>query len=160
MGKSNNLEGSGNLKEKRDTIAVSNKAKVDTNLAKQKHDLKIPVNEIFEAGKIPAIFIYPDSIEIEALKLEMGDNFYTSADDYNFYDSQAMDFLKGRGVKYASTDKRYVRFITYNLNQKDTVLIDTDTLSWVWGLLLFDGYDPPIISSAIGIEADFEELDE
>lgn len=48
-------------------------------------------NKILEKNHV--ILVSPSSLKIEKLKKKMGDDFYTIADDINFYNAKTVKFL-------------------------------------------------------------------
>ena len=57
----------------------------------QTHDSKI------------VLFVSPDSVEIDSMKQEMGDDFYIVADDAMYYRSHAYELLDLNEIEYKLT---------------------------------------------------------
>jgi len=84
---------------------------------------QIDTSNIYNADNQSVIFISPTTKEINEMKKRLGvDDFYTVADDINYYRSQAYEFLESRTMKSYQTDKRFIRF---TMKDGDTVYVDT-----------------------------------
>ncbi len=119
---------------------------------------QIVISDIYNADNQNVIFISPNEKEINQMKERLGeDDFYTVADDINYYRSQAYDFLQSRTMKSYHTDKRFIRF---TMKDGDTVYVDTEKVENKWTIILCDGYDKPYSSDIIDLHLNFEELDE
>ena len=119
---------------------------------------QIDISDIYNADNQNVIFISPNEKEINQMKERLGeDDFYTVADDINYYRSQAYDFLQSRTMKSYHTDKRFIRF---TMKDGDTVYVDTEKVENKWTIILCDGYDKPYSSDIIDLHLNFEELDE
>ena len=80
--------------------------------------------------------IWPDSIEIETLKNEFGeDDFYTVADDIMWYNAKMLEKLDSLDIAYISTDSHLVRILT----PKDQLEINKDTMQNKWSYFYYDG---------------------
>lgn len=60
------------------------------------------------------VFVYPTTEQIEIMKQRDGDDFYTVADDMNYYFSQQMELADNLDIKHISNNKRKFKFITNN----------------------------------------------
>jgi uncharacterized protein YcfL len=119
---------------------------------------QIDTSNIYNADNQSVIFISPTTKEINEMKKRLGvDDFYTVADDINYYRSQAYEFLESRTMKSYQTDKRFIRF---TMKDGDTVYVDTEKIESKWTIILCDGYDKPYSSDIIDLHLNFEELDE
>lgn len=119
---------------------------------------QIDTSDIYNADNQNVIFISPTAKEINEMKKRFGeDDFYTVADDINYYRSQAYEFLESRTMKSYQTDKRFIRF---TMKDGDTVYVDTEKIESKWTIILCDGYDKPYSSDIIDLHLNFEELDE
>lgn len=68
------------------------------------------------------LFISPSSKDFDEMKKRMGEeNFYTIADDANFYGANAYEFLDSLNVSYANTDSDAI--VAYKKNNKTEILI-------------------------------------
>ncbi len=89
------------------------------------------------------IFIDPDSSQIAEMKgksKEDEENFYTVADDFNYYSYEASKFLDSIHLKRIYPQTRYLKFIMTN----DSILIDTKSkISRGWITILFNTNKKP-----------------
>ena len=95
-------------------------------------------NEFFEINltEKTVVGISPDSIQIEEMKNEYGeDDFYTVADDVMWYNGQMLEVIDSLKIEYVHTDKRLVRIKT----PKDQIEIDNDTSRVKWRYIYFNG---------------------
>jgi len=81
------------------------------------------------------IGISPDSTEIEKMKLRLGDDFYTIADDVMYYRSQTFSVIDSLKIKYIHTDKKLIRFITKN----EIVEFNADSSKIKWRYFYYNG---------------------
>ncbi len=90
----------------------------------------------FNIDRKSIIEIAPDSLAIEKLKKEMGeDDFYTIAGDWAYYQAQLGALSDSLNINFISTEKRRVEIRTPN----KTVRFDADTASKPWNYFYFDG---------------------
>lgn len=83
-----------------------------------------------------AVSYIPDSLQLERMKQKLGEeDFYTIADDANYYQSEAAGILEGSklAVRYVK-DVKYIRFVN---KLGKSMIVNTDTLS-LFNLFLFD----------------------
>lgn len=77
------------------------------------------------------VFLYPTDDEIKKLKKEKGeDDFYTIADDENFYQAKIEEILDTKNYKTANTDKRFIKFNT-------DVVFDKNSNKNKWSVIIF-----------------------
>lgn len=82
------------------------------------------------------ISISPDSLAIEKMKLEMGEeSFYSAVDDINWYQSQMFNVLDSLKIDLIHTDKRLIKMISKN----DSIEYEADTSAIKWRYFYFDG---------------------
>jgi hypothetical protein len=98
------------------------------------------------------IFIDPDSAQIAEMKgksKEDEENFYTVADDFNFYSYEASKFLDSIHLKRIYPHTRYLNFIMSD----DSILIDTKSkISRGWITILFNTNKKPKIVSPVNLD--------
>ncbi|WP_205504610.1 hypothetical protein [Rufibacter psychrotolerans] len=76
---------------------------------------KIPSNDFITISQKAGIFISPDSVQIESLKKENGEeDFYTVADDNSYFEHEASEYLKEKKFRIVYPTKRYIKFISKN----------------------------------------------
>lgn len=110
----------------------------------------------FDADSTKVVFISPDSLEIEHMKQEYGEeDFYTIADDNLYYDYEAYEFLKEKEFEYKSTDKRFVKLIKESGKE---IFVDTHKYDENWGVIIFNGKDEPIVVPSMEIPYIWREL--
>ena len=104
------------------------------------------------------VFIYPDSSQIAAMKgktKEDEENFYTVADDYNYYFSEAFKFLDSIQVKQLFPKTRFLKFI---LSDRE-ILFDTKSkYSSGWLTILFDTSKEPKIVSTVSFQQKYNDF--
>lgn len=94
-------------------------------------------NDTLIVDKQAAVFIEPDSLQVDKKKKQVGEEvFYIGADDYLFYMNTAHHFLDSMkmSILYVK-EKKFIKFIR---NDKSQQVIRTDTLNELWSLYLFD----------------------
>lgn len=149
--------------EKQETSSNQDKT---GSLSRRNRILRDSINLIaYDLGTKSLVFITPDSIEIDELKAKYGDDFYTIADDQNYYFLQSIDFLNDRSMPYEVTQKRFIKLkLNHKWNHTDhpvkEILIDTDSIAHKWAVIMHDGYLPPVISTYMDLPIDFEKLNE
>jgi len=101
------------------------------------------------------IFISPNSIDIEKMKKEYGEeDFYTVADDNMYYDNEASKFLDSVQYKCIYPKARYLKFTVNN----ETICIDTKSrFKSGWLRILYSVNNKPIIFNSIDIEQVFHD---
>jgi hypothetical protein len=116
--------------------------KLDTYLASPPNDTSV-VQEITESV---AVIISPTEEQAKALEAEYGEDFYTIADDANYYQSLAITMIDSLGVKSVNASKPFVRFIgvndTFNLDIRKPGVPE-------WNIIFFNTVKPPEIIPAI-----------
>jgi len=115
-----------------------------------------PTADLTLISEKAGIFIGPDNLQIEQLKSEIGeDDFYTIADDNNYYESEASDFLEQKNIKIVYPKTRYLKFKTATGKE-----FNFDTKSKAnpgWLTVLFDPKkESPIIVSPVDIDLEYE----
>lgn len=111
----------------------------------------IPANDFTLITEKAGIFISPDTVEIERLKQEYGEeDFYTAADDNLYYEYEADKHLEQKGIKTIYPKTRYLKFKTSSGKE---YFFDTKPESGPnWYLMLFDpSKNYPVIISTIDI---------
>ena len=103
------------------------------------------------------VIFRPNSAEIDSLKEVKGEDFYTIADDANFYSSQAYELLERRHVKEVVTKERFIQFKKSN---GQTIVLDKNRLQSSWGAILFqpnkDPKEVPLVDLGIEMDEYFE----
>ena len=94
------------------------------------------------------IFVSPDSLEIAALKQQMGEqDFYVAADDENWYRSLAFDMLDSLGVASRVVDEKRFAFLVDGVIKT----YDWSGRSPSWFVVLYDGKREPIVTYSISL---------
>lgn len=94
-------------------------------------------NDTLFVDRKAAVFIEPDSLQIEKSKKQVGEeDFYTGADDYLFYINTAHKFLDSINLTTLnSKDKKFVKFIH---SDKTYQVLKLDMLDELWSIYFFD----------------------
>jgi hypothetical protein len=104
------------------------------------------------------VFISPDSTQIVTLKgntIEDQENFYTIADDNNYYDYEASKFLDSIKLKRIYPKTRYLKFVMSD----GSLLVDTRSkISRGWITILFDVDKKPKIINPVDIEMIYNDF--
>ncbi|MBB6326661.1 hypothetical protein FHS59_002289 [Algoriphagus iocasae] len=101
------------------------------------------------------VFVSPDSLEVQEMIKELGDDFYTVADDNNYYKYEADQFMTQNGVKSVYPKTRYLKFIQAD---SKTLLIDTkSSASRGWTTILFQPDSLPKVINPVDIREEFEK---
>jgi hypothetical protein len=115
------------------------------SLGDMKADKNIDTSLSYRIDTLCAIAILPDTSWINEQQRSMSeDDWNTIVDDQLYYQSLAEDTLEAKGIKifYRLNDRRYLRFVKNN-NREFT--IDKQKKRDMWGLILFNGVDDPVI---------------
>jgi len=112
-------------------------------------------SESFEVTDTLALFVYPDTTELQLMRKEYGDEaFYTVADDNSYYFSEAMQYLKNKKIAVKNPKMRYIKFVS-NLG---TLYIDTKAKGNIaWTTILFRPDTLPRIISPIDIDVEYKQ---
>ena len=87
-----------------------------------------------------AVLIYPTLYQIDTMKKHQGEDFYTGADDYEYYMSQSGSFLDS--VKEKQVIKSAKGILAFKTNTGEIFRLKLDTL--YWSILLFNGRSAPV----------------
>jgi sugar/nucleoside kinase (ribokinase family) len=102
-----------------------------------------------------ALFFSPDSLQIEKAKHEgPEEDFYTAADDYVYYTSEAgmyFDSVKLKSIHIQG--EKVLRFVQAN---GTTTAFDLDTIQDLWGIYLFDPSKPPRFADILDAKEEYE----
>jgi hypothetical protein len=116
----------------------------------------IPSKDFITVTEKAGVFISPDSIQIEHLKKENGEeDFYTVADDNIYFQHEASKFLKGKKFKVIHPKARYIKFVS----KGKEFYFDTKSKAAVgWTAILFSPEKPsPKVVNAADIELEYQE---
>lgn len=115
-----------------------------------------PAEEVTLISDKAGIFVGPDSIQIEQLKSELGEeDFYTVADDNNYYESEARYFLEQKFIRVVYPKTQYLRFRTST--GKEYIFDTKSKVNRGWLTILFNPKkESPIIVSLADIDFEFE----
>jgi len=101
-----------------------------------------------------AVCYYADSIQIEALKKNDSDAFYTAADDMLYYMSIAEDFLDSNHIKILHThDEKVLMFVK---RSGEAVFVRKDTTTPTGGIYFFNGVKDPYNADITNIAREYE----
>lgn len=115
-----------------------------------------PADDVTIISDKVGIFIGPDSIQIERMISEIGEeDFYTIADDNNYYESEARDFLEKKNIKVVYPKTQYLKFKT--ATGKEYTFDTKSKASRGWLTILFNPQkESPIIVSLAAIDFEFD----
>lgn len=96
-----------------------------------------------------AVLIYPTHEQVEEMKKNEGeDDFYTIADDANFYQTRAIELFDSAGVKTAGTQKQFVKFV----GDESTWTLDVRKKNLpAWNVILFNKKKGPQPTATISL---------
>lgn len=135
-----------------------NKMSNSTDTTAQKmiiSNLQEPHQDTLIINTKAAVFISPDTIQIEKRKREVGEeDFMTGADDFLFYMNKSHEFLEKQKLKLLDIkDRKFVKFIK---EDKSSISIKVDTLPALWNVYLFDPSKAPINIDMTMIEEQYK----
>ncbi|EKT3967178.1 hypothetical protein NTJ12_002260 [Flavobacterium psychrophilum] len=87
-------------------------------------------------NKNSVIFISPSSNKLEAMKKKMGKDFFTIADDANFYSANATQFLDSIKVKYSNEDE--TKIFSFTDKNNNLVQIKNSDKENSWYAILYN----------------------
>jgi len=139
-------------------ITGSNSTKTDDNYAAQFKLENYLVGEQPDVSKVQVIdyncvvLIYPTHEQVEEMKKTEGeDEFYTIADDANFYQTRAIQLLDSAGIKTAGTQKQFVKF----LGSESSWTLDVRKKNLPgWNLIFFNKKKTPQPTAAVNVTYD------
>ncbi|MDQ1772778.1 hypothetical protein GQR60_18175 [Labilibaculum sp. A4] len=108
-------------------------------------------------NKICAISVIPDTSWINKQQKEMGDDWNEVVSDNQYYDQLAIDTLKSLDIPtyFAPREKRFINFIK---EDKSNFMVDLTKMKDAWGLILFNGFDNPVLWSNTDIDSELKEI--
>jgi hypothetical protein len=95
-----------------------------------------------------AVIVNPTGDQMQSMEKEYGDDFATMADDYSFYQSEAIIKFDSAKVKVVNAEKRFVKLI--GKSGSWTLDLRKDGAP-EWNIILFNIDKKPQVSSAIDI---------
>ncbi len=113
--------------------------------------------KVVQIKKPSFIFFIPDKSTIDSLKRAQGeDGFETVIEDNSYQDSEAKIFLEKQ-----KTMREQDAGITDNLeffkSNGTIVRINLKKLNKIWGIVLFDGKNDPVITTSTNVETDYKK---
>lgn len=98
------------------------------------------------------VFLYPTGDEIKKLKKEKGeDDFYTIADDENFYQAKIEEILNTKNYKTVNTDKRFIKF-------NADVVFDKNSNENKWSVIIFKKGNKLEVTSSVELYQKLNKL--
>jgi hypothetical protein len=112
-------------------------------------------SESFAVTDTIALFVYPDTSELQIIRKEYGDDaFYTVADDNSYYFAEAIQYLENKKVGIKNPKMRYIKFVS----SLGTLYIDSKAKgSIAWTTILFRPDTLPRIISPIDVDAEYNQ---
>jgi hypothetical protein len=95
-----------------------------------------------------AVVVNPTDDQVQSMEKEYGDDFATMADDYSFYQSEAIIKFDSAKVKVVDAEKRFVKLIG---TSRSWILDLRKDGAPEWNIILFNIDKEPQVSSAIDI---------
>jgi hypothetical protein len=95
-----------------------------------------------------AVIVNPTEDQVQSMEKEYGDDFSTMADDYSFYQSEAIVKFDSAKVKVVNAEKRFVRLIG---SSRSWILDLRKDGAPEWNIILFNIEKEPQVSSAIDV---------
>lgn len=99
-----------------------------------------------------AVLVYPTLKKIDSMKKKDGEDFYTIADDNQFYMGGSISYLDSVKVKQIVKDSKGILAFRTNTGQIFKTRLDT----LYWDIILFNGKDKPIHADMMIIENDYK----
>ena len=115
----------------------------------------LPDTNFLVIDKNAAIFIEPDSSEVEQMKREVGEeNFYIGSDDNGYYYYLARKFSEKQNLPVINPSNRYLKFIGIN---NAVFCFDTKAkAARGWTTILFRPDSLPKIINPVDIESEYK----
>jgi len=92
--------------------------------------------------------VSPTSDKIKKLKAKDEDAFYTNADDVNYYNAKAEEYLEKHNIPYKLTKETKIKFLVHNKLTE----IDYSNSEQAWFIIIYNGTDKPIKGYSINID--------
>ena len=110
---------------------------------------KVDISRLQTINSDCAILVYPTDEQIEEMKKKEGEeNFYTGADDSNWYQGKAIHLIDSIGIKKTAANKQFLQFVG---EEKTWTLDIRKTQMPAWNLVLFKKSKAPLIISTVGL---------
>jgi hypothetical protein len=88
------------------------------------------------------LFVSPSGEEIERMRSEGGEDFYTAADDTMWYRAHAREWVEEMGIASAAVERGDAIFMVGG----EPVRFDWSNERAAWFLVIYNGIDPPEIT--------------
>lgn len=89
---------------------------------------------------------------MERQKKKMGEDFYTAADDHNFYLSQLNNFLNKKKLKVINTEKNMIKFV-----QPNGSIAVIDLSKELWATYFFKPGSKPKKIEVVSPESEYDQ---
>lgn len=99
-----------------------------------------------------AVLVYPTEDQIASMEKEYGDDFYTVADDAQFYQASAIEKLDSAGIRQVVSNSK--RFVKFKGNTREWTLDVRKKGAPEWNVLFFKKEKQPKIAFAIDVNSD------
>ena len=147
--KGNNLDTQKVIKNDNDRADKYEQSLVVTNYLVK----SIPDKDFLTVDYNTVVFISPDSKKIAEMKKENEEDFYTGANDQNFYQSEGANFFKSKNLKVLYPTNRYIKFET----KSGEIYFDTKAkVSLGWTELMFRTDSLPKIFNVADYEIEYK----
>ena len=102
-----------------------------------------------------AVFFFPDSIQLEKIKLNTEKSVFESTEHEFFYQIRnAKNVIKQNNPSLNIVDAKKIRFINFTKDDKSSLVIDLDSKMDSYGLFLFDGRKDPKLVDMMNIDTE------
>jgi len=98
-----------------------------------------------------AVYVFPDGETLKAMQKKYGQDYYTIADDANWYMSESSQTLDSIGIKEEGINTRYVRCLVNGISY--TVDLRAPT-GLYWNLFFFHSNKKPKLVDIVGLSPD------
>jgi hypothetical protein len=116
----------------------------------------IDTNDLQQIDETVALLVYPSDEQIEEMKKEYGeDDFYTVADDANYYQGTAIGMIDSLGVKTVTAKNKFILFQGKNKKSNWTLDIRGKNAP-PWNVIFFKMDKKPEIVSTVDL--DYEKI--
>jgi len=151
-------------KVKKDTLSVQDRmsgngkfhSHIQLDFAKAENHIK-DTSQVKLIDVVCAVSVLPDTLWINKMQKEIGEDWREIASDNNYYNHLAKDTLKKLDIPtfYARRDKRFIRFVKAD---NSNFIIDLSKMKDAWGLILFNKMDNPVFWSSTDIDSEIKEI--
>lgn len=93
------------------------------------------------------LLVSPDSLEVDRLRRELGDDFYVTADDAMWYRAEALALLDRLGIPHRDVGRGAARFLV----DGEPRVVSWEATGRAWFSIVYDGRAEPKLASDIDL---------